>query len=150
MKTAIHRHARIAPRKAALVMDLIRGRKVDDAMAVLQFSKKRAAVMIGKVVKSAVANFNEQSEGNTRDELVVTEARADSGVVMKRFQPKDRGKAHSIMKRTSHLVVSVDAVPEKAEKKAKKESKKKETVEATPAPKAEAKPKAKKSKKEAE
>jgi len=150
MKTAIHRHARIAPRKAALVMDLIRGRKVDDAMAVLQFSKKRASVMIGKVIKSAVANFNEQTEANTRDELVVTEARVDAGVVMKRFQPKDRGKAHSIMKRTSHLVVSVDAVPEKAEKKPKKESKKKETVEATPAPKAEAKPKAKKSKKEAE
>ena len=150
MKTAIHRHARIAPRKAALVMDLIRGRKVDDAMAVLQFSKKRASVMIGKVIKSAVANFNEQTEANTRDELVVTEARVDAGVVMKRFQPKDRGKAHSIMKRTSHLVVSVDAVPEKAEKKPKKECKKKETVEATPAPKAEAKPKAKKSKKEAE
>ena len=150
MKTAIHRHARIAASKAALVMDLIRGRKVDDAMAVLQFSKKRASVMIGKVIKSAVANFNEQTEANTRDELVVTEARVDAGVVMKRFQPKDRGKAHSIMKRTSHLVVSVDAVPEKAEKKPKKESKKKETVEATPAPKAEAKPKAKKSKKEAE
>ena len=98
MNTAIHRHARIAPRKAALVMDLIRGRKVDDAMAVLQFSKKRASVMIGKVIKSAVANFNEQTEANTRDELVVTEARADCGVVMKRFQPKDRGKAHSIMK----------------------------------------------------
>ena len=153
MKTAIHRHARIAPRKAALVMDMIRGRKVDDAMAVLQFSKKRASVMIGKVVKSAVANFNEQSESNTRDELVVTEARADSGVVMKRFQPKDRGKAHSIMKRTSHLVVSVDAVPEKAAKKAKKESKKKETKETVEVaePKAESKPKAKaRKKKEAE
>jgi large subunit ribosomal protein L22 len=107
-KTSIHKHARIAPRKAALVMDMIRGRKVDDAMAVLQFSKKRAAVMISKVIKSAVANYNEQ-EAPTREELVITEARVDGGAVMKRFQPKDRGKAHSIMKRTSHLVVTVDA-----------------------------------------
>ncbi|MFT3786577.1 MAG: 50S ribosomal protein L22 [Tepidisphaeraceae bacterium] len=108
MKTAIHKHARIAPRKARLVMDLIRGRKVDDAIAVLQFSKKRAAVMISKVVKSAVANFNNAPENaGVREELIVAEARVDEGPTIKRFQPKDRGKAHSILKRTSHLVISV-------------------------------------------
>jgi large subunit ribosomal protein L22 len=118
MKTATHRYARIAPRKAALVMALIRGRKVDDAMSVLQFSTKRAAVMISKVVKSAVANYNEQTVEQNNGELVITEARVDAGPVIKRFQPKDRGKAHNIMKRTSHLVITVkgeDEVEEDAE-----------------------------------
>lgn len=109
IKTATHRHARIAPRKARLVMDMIRGRNVDDAMAILQFSKQRAAVMISKVVASAVANYNEQETAPARSELFITEARVDPGPVMKRFQPKDRGKAYSIIKRTSHLVVGVDA-----------------------------------------
>ena len=111
-KTAIHRTARIAPRKARLVMDMIRGRKVDDAMSVLQFSKRRAAVMISKVIKSAVANYNEQVVENNGGELFISEARVDEGVTMKRFQPKDRGKAHNIMKRTSHLIVTVTAEDE--------------------------------------
>ena len=108
MKTAIHRHARTAPRKARLVMDLIRGRKVDDAMSVLQFSKRRAAVMIAKVLKSAVANYNEQTVEQNNGELIISEARVDAGPVIKRFQPKDRGKAYPINKRTSHLVVEID------------------------------------------
>ena len=111
-KTAIYRGARIAPRKARLVMDMIRGRKVDDAMSVLQFSKRRAAVMIAKVVKSAVANYNEQTVEQTGGELVISEARVDPGITIKRFQPKDRGKAYNIMKRTSHLVVTVKAEDE--------------------------------------
>jgi large subunit ribosomal protein L22 len=107
---AIYRYARIAPRKARLVMDLIRGKTVDDAFAILQFNNRRSAVMISKVLKSAVANFNNLPENaGVRDELIVTEARIDGGPTIKRFQPKDRGKAHSIMKRTSHLVVSVNA-----------------------------------------
>lgn len=93
-------------------MDMIRGRKVDDAMSVLQFSKRRAAVMIAKVVKSAVANYNEQTIEQTDGELVISEARVDPGITIKRFQPKDRGKAYNIMKRTSHLVVTVKAEDE--------------------------------------
>ena len=99
-------------------MDMIRGRKVDDAMSILQFSKRRAAVMISKVVKSAVANYNEQTVEQNNGELVISEARVDAGPVIKRFQPKDRGKAHNIMKRTSHLVITVkgeDEVVEDAE-----------------------------------
>ena len=111
-KTAIYRGARIAPRKARLVMDMIRGRKVDDAMSVLQFSKKRAAVMVAKVLKSAVANYNEQTVEQTGGELLISEARVDPGITIKRFQPKDRGKAYNIMKRTSHLVVTVRAEDE--------------------------------------
>ena len=107
MKTATHKYARIAPRKARLVMDMIRGRKVDDAMSVLQFSKRRAAVMISKVIKSAVANYNEQTIEQGNGELIVAVARVDAGPVIKRFQPKDRGKAYNIMKRTSHLIVTV-------------------------------------------
>jgi large subunit ribosomal protein L22 len=103
---ATHRYARIAPRKARLILDLIRGRDVDDALALLKFSKKRAAVLVDKVVRSAVANAGEQ-EADTGS-LYVKEAWADPGPTMKRFQPKDRGKAYNIMKRTSHLVVSLE------------------------------------------
>jgi large subunit ribosomal protein L22 len=103
---ATHRYARIAPRKARLVLDLIRGRDVEDALALLKFSKKRAAVLVDKVVRSAVANAGEQ-EADT-GALYVKEAWADPGPTMKRFMPKDRGKAYDIMKRTSHLVVSLE------------------------------------------
>jgi large subunit ribosomal protein L22 len=103
---ATHRFARIAPRKARLVMDLIRGRSVDDALTLLRFSKQRSSGMIEKVIKSAVANATEQ-EADTED-LVVAQAWVDPGPVIKRFQPKDRGKAYPIKKRTSHLVVTVD------------------------------------------
>ena len=103
---ATHRYARIAPRKARLILDLIRGRDVEDALALLKFSKKRAAVLVDKVVRSAVANAGEQ-EADT-GALYVKEAWADPGPTMKRFMPKDRGKAYDIMKRTSHLVVSLE------------------------------------------
>jgi large subunit ribosomal protein L22 len=105
---AKHRFARIAPRKARLVMDLIRGRDVDDAIAMLKFSKQRVSGMIEKVVRSAVANANEQETANIRGTLYVAKAWVDPGPVIKRFQPKDRGKAYPINKRTSHLVVTVD------------------------------------------
>jgi large subunit ribosomal protein L22 len=105
---AKHRFARITPRKARLLMDLIRGRDVDDAIAMLRFSKKRASVMIEKVVRSAVANATEQAAAPTRNTLFVAKAWADPGPIIKRFQPKDRGKAYPIMKRTSHLVITVD------------------------------------------
>lgn len=102
-----HRYARISPRKARLVMDLVRGRNVDDALTLLRFSKQRASVMIEKVIRSAVANANEQ-DVSVRNTLFVSSARVDPGPIIKRFQPKDRGKAHPINKRTSHLVVTLD------------------------------------------
>ena len=104
---ASHRYARISPRKARLLMDLVRGRDVDDAISILKFSKQRASGMIEKVIRSAVANANEQDVA-PRGTLYVAGAHVDPGPVAKRFQPKDRGKAYSIMKRTSHLVVSID------------------------------------------
>src|SRR5215208_8178786 len=105
---AKHRFARISPRKARLVMDLIRGRDVDDALAMLRFSKQRASGMVEKVIRSAVANANEQDTAPSRNTLYVSKAWVDPGPVIKRFQPKDRGKAYPINKRTSHIVVTVD------------------------------------------
>jgi large subunit ribosomal protein L22 len=105
---AKHRFARIAPRKARLLMDLIRGRDVDDAIALLRFSKRRASGMIEKVIRSAVANATEQAATPRRKTFYVSKAWVDPGPIIKRFQPKDRGKAYPIMKRTSHLVVTVD------------------------------------------
>ena len=104
---AKHRFARISPRKARLLMNLIRGRDVDDAISMLKFAKQRASGMIEKVVRSAVANANER-EVSPRNTLFVAGARVDPGPVIKRFQPKDRGKAYPIKKRTSHLVVELD------------------------------------------
>jgi large subunit ribosomal protein L22 len=105
---AKHRFARIAPRKARLIMDLVRGRDVDDAISILRFSKQRASGMVEKVIRSAVANANEQSDAPIRNTLYVAKAWVDPGPTIKRFQPKDRGKAYPIMKRTSHLVVEID------------------------------------------
>ena len=105
---AKHRFARISPRKARLILDLVRGRDVDDAISILKFSKQRAAVLVEKVIRSAVANSTEQSAAPTRNTLYVAKAWADPGPIIKRFQPKDRGKAYPINKRTSHLVVAID------------------------------------------
>ena len=101
-----HRFARISARKARLVVDMVRGRDVQDALNVLKFSPHRAAVMVSKVLTSAIASANE-AEANV-DRLYVSEARVDEGPTIKRFRPKDRGRAHSIFKRTSHICVAVE------------------------------------------
>ena len=101
-----HWAAKISPTKAGPVVDLIRGKKVDQALAVLQLSKRRAAVLIRQALRAAIANAD-QDEVDVR-RLVVTDARVDQGPIMKRWQPKDRGRAHPIWKRTSHITVAVD------------------------------------------
>ena len=98
---AKHRFGRIAPRKARLIADLIRGMRVDDAMTALAFSKQRSAWYYKAVLKSAIANAEEGDADVSR--LHVIESRVDEGPTLKRFQPKDRGRAHPIRKRTSHL-----------------------------------------------
>lgn len=103
--TAIHRFARIAPRKARLIADLIRGRDIDDAMTELDLSKRRGAAYFKGVLKSAIANAEEAEADLTR--LFIKESRVDEGPTMKRFQPKDRGRAHPIKKRMSHLYITV-------------------------------------------
>jgi large subunit ribosomal protein L22 len=103
--SAIHRTARISERKVRLVLDLIRGRHCNEALQLLKFTNKRACVFVNRVLQSAMANANENSAN--MNALYVAEARADSGPIVKRFQPKDRGRAHPIQKRTSHIVVTV-------------------------------------------
>jgi large subunit ribosomal protein L22 len=103
---ATHRFARIAPRKARLVADMIRGMPVDKAVTALEFSKKRAAWYYKAVLKSAIANA-EEADADVAS-LYVSESRVDEGPTTKRFQPKDRGRAHPIMKRTSHLILALD------------------------------------------
>ena len=102
---ATHRYARIAPRKARLVADLIRGQDIDRAMTELAMSKKRAAWYLKAVLKSAIANAEEHEADVTN--LYVSESRVDEGPTIKRFRPKDRGRAHPIAKRTSHLCITV-------------------------------------------
>lgn len=102
---ATHRFARIAPRKARLVIDLIRGQRCADAVEQLRFNHRRSARMIERVLKSAMVNADEQEADMKR--LVVSEARIDPGPFFKRFKPKDRGRAHTLTYRSSHIVVSV-------------------------------------------
>jgi len=103
---ATHRFARISPRKARLIADMIVGRDVQDALNILKFSPHRAAVMVSKVLNSAISNANEQ-EADV-DLLYVQQARVDPGPTIKRIRPKDRGRAHMILKRTSHISVVVE------------------------------------------
>ncbi len=102
-----YRHARISARKARLLADLIRGKRYEEAWTALKFSKKRAATMVMKTLQAAAANADHEGEIKPRN-LVVTEARVDEGPTIKRWQPKDRGRAHPINKRTSHIHVTVD------------------------------------------
>ncbi len=99
------RHHRGSSRKARLVTDLIRGKDSDDAQNLLQFSTKRAATNVRKALMAALTEAEESGADTTR--CVVTEARVDEGPHIKRFRPKDRGRAHAILKRTSHITVSV-------------------------------------------
>jgi large subunit ribosomal protein L22 len=102
---ASHRYARISPSKARLVMGLIRGLPCAEALDILRFNHRRASGMIANVLKSAMSNADEQEADVSR--LVVAEARVDGGPYQRRWRPKDRGRAHPIAKRSSHLIVSV-------------------------------------------
>ena len=103
---SVHRFARISSRKASLMADVIRGRDVQDALNVLKFMPHRASGMVAKVLTSAVASANE-AEADV-EHLYVEEAKVDKGPTIKRFRPKDRGRAHPILKRTSHITVVVE------------------------------------------
>ena len=103
---AIHYGARISPTKVRPVINMIRGKNLEQAVSLLALSKKRAARYILVVLNSARANAD-QAEADVR-KLVVSTAFVDGGPTMKRFQPKDRGRAHPILKRFSHIIVVVD------------------------------------------
>jgi large subunit ribosomal protein L22 len=117
---ALQRTTRQSPYKMRLVIDQIRGKNVNDALALLTFSKKHAAKQIEKVLRSAVANAEHQSrERNTpldTDRLMVAYAVVNEGPKLKRFMPAAQGRATPIQKRTSHIEI---IVAEKAEKRSR-------------------------------
>jgi large subunit ribosomal protein L22 len=102
----------MSARKVRLIADMVRGRDVQDALNVLKFSPNRAAVMISKVLRSAIANASE-AEADVEN-LFVSVSRVDEGPVIKRIRPKDRGRAYEIRKRMCHIVIEVDQEPAKA------------------------------------
>ncbi len=105
------RLARVSARKARLVADLIRGRDVGEALEILQFTRKKTAPLLKKLVESAVANaeYKAKNDGGKVDidSLVVTQVFVDEGPTLRRFRPRARGMATKILKRTSHITVVV-------------------------------------------
>ena len=99
--------ARIGPRKAQLVADLIRGKGSEEALNILMFTKKSAAKIISKLLKSAIANAG-QNKTIDVDHLYVKKITVDQGPTMKRFMPRALGRATTIRKRTSHILIVLD------------------------------------------
>jgi large subunit ribosomal protein L22 len=103
------KHVRITPTKVRRVIDLIRGRHVDEARRILRFSPLGAAETVAKILDSAVANA-EQHPGVIPENLLVKAAWADEGPTLKRFRPRAYGRATRIRKRTSHITLVVESI----------------------------------------
>lgn len=101
---AVAKTVRIAARKARLVLDLIRGKQVGEAVAILNLTPKAVSPVIDKVLKSALANAEHNYEMDVNN-LVVSEAYANEGPTLKRFRPRAMGRASAINKRTSHITI---------------------------------------------
>jgi len=108
---AIQRHVRQSPRKMRLVIDLIRGKDVNDALAILKFNKRIAAKQIAKTLKSAVSNAEQkamaENERFDADQLMVSKAIVNGGTPLKRIHAAAQGRATPIKKRTSHVEIHV-------------------------------------------
>ena len=103
---AVLKFVRLSPKKARFVADLVRGKKVDEAVNILKFSTNRAARIIKKVLDSAIANA-ENNQGADVDELKVKTIMVDEGPMLKRFMARAKGRGTRILKRTSHITVVV-------------------------------------------
>ena len=99
---------RQSPRKTRLVADLLRKKKVEDALVVLKHVPKRASIQLLKLLNSAIANAKEK--GLDKKDLFVKEIRVDEGVTLKRIRPVSRGSAHPIRKRTSRVLITLESV----------------------------------------
>jgi large subunit ribosomal protein L22 len=106
--TAKAKYIRISARKVKIVIDLIRGKKVTDAVAILKATPKAASPVVEKLLNSAIANA-ENNQGLLRDDLIVAEVFADQGPTLRRFRPMDHGKAFRIRKRSSHITIILDS-----------------------------------------
>ena len=104
--SAILKGVRISPQKARLVADMIRGKKVDNAINILSFSPKKGADIIKKVLESAIANA-ENNNGADIDELKIKTIYVDKGAILKRIRARAKGRAGKIQKQTSHITVTV-------------------------------------------
>jgi len=104
---AVARHVRISPQKIRLLMDQVRGKRVEEALNSLSFAPQRGARMLKKLIDSAVANAQE-NEGMDVDSLYIAKVFADQGPTLKRWRPRALGRATRIRKRTSHLTVVLE------------------------------------------
>lgn len=104
---AIAKHVRVSPQKARLVVDLIRGKKVSDALAILAFTKKAIAKVVERILKSSLANAEAEKKIDV-DTLFVKKAYVDQGPTMKRMNAKAMGRANFIRKRSSHITIVLD------------------------------------------
>ena len=100
-------YARVSVQKACFVLDAIRGKNVDTALAILHYNPRYASSLIKKLLESAIANA-ENNNGMNRDNLYIAECYANKGPTMKRIRPRARGMAYRIEKRTSHITVVLD------------------------------------------
>ena len=103
------KYARISARKAKIVLDLIKGKEVHEALAILKYTNKAASPMVSKILKSAIANATNNHSMN-ENKLVVAEAYANQGPTMKRISPRAQGRAYRIRKRTSHIRIVLKEV----------------------------------------
>ncbi|TDJ24928.1 MAG: 50S ribosomal protein L22 [Gammaproteobacteria bacterium] len=104
--SATTKRLRISPQKVRLIVDQVRGKAVGDALDILSFSPQKAAGLVRKVVESAIANA-ENNEGADIDELKISQVFVNAGLTMKRIKPRAKGRADRILKRTSHITVTV-------------------------------------------
>ncbi|HZJ03424.1 MAG TPA: 50S ribosomal protein L22 [Thermoleophilia bacterium] len=107
MVDATAKYVRVSPRKARLVVDLIRGKSVQDADSILMLTPRGASPEVRKVLKSALANA-ENNHDMDADELIVARAFVNEGPTLRRFRPRAMGRATRIRKRTSHITISLD------------------------------------------
>jgi len=105
--SAAAKFVRISPRKIRLIMDQVRGKRVEEALNMLSFAPQKGARILKKLINSAVANA-EQNSGVDVDALFVKRVYADEGPTLKRFRPRAQGRATKIRKRSSHLTVVLD------------------------------------------
>lgn len=106
---ATTKYLRVSPQKARLVVDLIRGRQVGEAINILQFTKKRITGEVEKALRSAIANAEQKSEHVDVEDLVVAEAYVNDGPRVKRIRPAPQGRAYRYQRRTSHVTLVVSA-----------------------------------------
>ena len=122
---AVAKTVRIAPRKVRLILDLVRGKEVGEAISILKLTNKRSSPVVEKLVKSAVANAEHNYDMDI-DNLYISEIYADEGPTLKRFRPRAQGRASKINKRTSHITVVVEEYANDVETEENQETEKAE------------------------